>query len=99
MENSLQLLEPSDHMISAKTKLLEHEPDVIIEQKGKSRPKSTKNSENRKKKPTKFKFPKSKSSQSGQYSGVKSRYLDVFKSKTTSGISETPKDPKKDTVK
>lgn len=46
-------------------------------------------SSDKKRKTTKFKFPKSKSSQSGKYSHIKSRYLNVF-NKTNS--TEKPKE-------
>lgn len=54
----------------------------------KSRLKSTEDTSNKKRRPTKFRFPKCKSSQSGPFSKTKSRYLNVFKKATS---TEQPK--------
>lgn len=48
-----------------------------------SRLKSIEDTRPKKRRPTKFTFPKSKSSQSGKYSNIKSRYLNVFKKATS----------------
>lgn len=55
----------------------------------KSRLKSIEDTSNKKKRASKFRFPKSKSSQSGPFSKIKSRYLNVFKKATSTEQSKT----------
>lgn len=78
MESSENLSGTEDLLKEALGKNL---PVKSVSEKNKNRTGRSKSMEKNtsKTKSTKFRFPKSKSSKSGQYSHVKSRYLDVFK--------------------